>query len=171
MKVYFTIFTILGFLSFKAQSVYNTELIKKMENGNPSEKINVLIMVKPETEINFSEVQNINLNYKVGNIYSADGTIQSIKEISKSKNIIRIEFTQHHWQLMDDTSDVRNRIKPIKLAMAPLIQAYNGAGVTIGVIDSGTDFNHPDFKDVNGKSRIKYLWDINKPVADNKPTI
>lgn len=29
----------------------------------------------------------------------------------------------------------------------------------------------PDFKDINGNSRIKYLWDMTKPVAANTPTV
>jgi len=34
-----------------------------------------------------------------------------------------------------------------------------GQGVLIGVIDSGLDYTHQDFRDENGDSRIVYLWD------------
>nr|WP_246798380.1 S8 family serine peptidase [Rhizobium leguminosarum] len=36
---------------------------------------------------------------------------------------------------------------------------YKGAGVIIGIIDSGIDYAHPTFLDTTGKSRILYLWD------------
>ncbi len=34
-----------------------------------------------------------------------------------------------------------------------------GAGVVVGVVDSGIDFDHPDFTDTSGNTRILYLWD------------
>jgi subtilisin family serine protease len=34
-----------------------------------------------------------------------------------------------------------------------------GAGVVVGMIDSGIDFDHPNFKDLQGKTRIAYLLD------------
>ena len=34
-----------------------------------------------------------------------------------------------------------------------------GAGVLLAVIDSGIDYSHPDFRSMDGKTRIMYLWD------------
>jgi subtilisin family serine protease len=170
MRLYFTFFTILTLLELKAQSIFNTELIYKIEHASANEKINVLVLTKPNTEINFSEFSDIQFNYQAGNITSISGTISSIKQLSTLKNIARIEYTQHHLQLMSDTAHIRNRIKNIKTGLSPLAQPYDGNGVIVGVIDSGTDFNHPDFKDANGNSRIKYLWDMTKPLAVNTPT-
>jgi subtilisin family serine protease len=42
-----------------------------------------------------------------------------------------------------------------------LPKAYDGKGVIFGLIDTGMDFTHPDFKDSTGKSRVKWLWDQN----------
>ncbi|NYB75897.1 S8 family peptidase [Sedimentibacter hydroxybenzoicus DSM 7310] len=35
----------------------------------------------------------------------------------------------------------------------------SGKGTLIGIIDSGIDYTHPDFRNDNGHTRIKYIWD------------
>lgn len=35
----------------------------------------------------------------------------------------------------------------------------SGKGVMVGIIDSGIDYTHPDFKNEDGTSRILFLWD------------
>ena len=42
---------------------------------------------------------------------------------------------------------------------------YNlfGEGVLIGVIDSGIDYSHPDFRNEDGTTRISALWDQTIP--------
>ena len=37
-------------------------------------------------------------------------------------------------------------------------KSYSGKGVTLGIIDSGFDFQHPAFKDSEGRSRIKAVY-------------
>ena len=34
-----------------------------------------------------------------------------------------------------------------------------GRGVLVGIVDSGIDYYHPDFRNEDGSSRILYLWD------------
>lgn len=35
----------------------------------------------------------------------------------------------------------------------------SGKGVLVGIIDSGIDYTHPDFRNDNGYTRILYIWD------------
>jgi subtilisin family serine protease len=41
----------------------------------------------------------------------------------------------------------------------PEFTGLNGQGVLVGAVDSGIDFDHPDFKDAGGLTRLVSLWD------------
>jgi subtilisin family serine protease len=41
----------------------------------------------------------------------------------------------------------------------PPYSGTTGAGVVVGIVDTGIDFTHPDFKKSNNQTRVKYLWD------------
>lgn len=172
MQKLFTFFTILFSISFlSAQTSLNTDLIYKFHDEKATQEIiNVLVLTRMEETVDFSFLSDIKVNYSYGNIFSVTGSINSLKRLARSKNILRMEYVQHHMELLADTCMVKNRIQNVKLGLPPLAKNYDGTGVIMGVIDSGTDFSHPDFKDASGKSRIKFLWDMTKPVAANTPT-
>jgi subtilisin family serine protease len=44
-----------------------------------------------------------------------------------------------------------------------------GAGVVVGIVDSGIDFTHPSFLHPDGSSRILLLWDQAGPMIPNGP--
>lgn len=41
----------------------------------------------------------------------------------------------------------------------PTFTGLNGQGILIGAVDSGVDFDHGDFKDASGHSRLIRIWD------------
>lgn len=47
----------------------------------------------------------------------------------------------------------------IRSQAAGVFSGDTGAGVVIGVVDSGIDVDHPDFTDASGNTRIAWLWD------------
>lgn len=171
MKQFLAIIIIVFSLSIiNAQTVLNVELIDLLEKEATTEKFNVLVLVDPDQYSNVEESNLFKVNYRIGNIYSVNIDGINIKNLAKKKGVLRMEYIKHNFVLMDDTSDVRNRINPIKLGAAPLSSSYDGTGIIVGIIDSGTDFSHPDLKDASGNSRIKFLWDMTKPIAANTPT-
>ena len=51
-----------------------------------------------------------------------------------------------------------------------LSRAYKGNGTLIGIIDSGVDFKHADFRNANGTTRLVEYWDLNCVSGCTPPT-
>lgn len=102
---------------------------------------------------------NYRFVYSAGTIACLEVTTSALSQLIQAKLVRYVEFIEATKQPMNDTMVVRNRIKPVKQGQSPLLQAYDGTNVVVGIIDTGTDFNHPDFKDNTGSSRIAFIWD------------
>jgi subtilisin family serine protease len=171
MRSFFIYLTIILFSGFvQAQSKLNAELLYQLSELKFIKKIEVLAIVSNDFSTKDIAAFDATFNYQVGNIISLTIHTKDIVAFSNLETVKRVEYSSSPMSLLGDTCMVRNRIKPIKTGQSPLTQSYDGEGVLVGIIDSGTDFNHPDFKDEFGKSRIRYLWDMKKPLAANTPT-
>ncbi len=60
---------------------------------------------------------------------------------------------------LGDTARLHHNVDDIHLGAAPLNTAYTGKDVIIGVVDQGIDWQHPDFQDTNGNTRVLRYWD------------
>jgi subtilisin family serine protease len=107
--------------------------------------------------------------YHAGNIAAIRIPVGAVMDLSRSEKITRIEDAPAGIQPLNDKMIINNNIILAHMGLSPLPQGYDGSGVVVGIIDTGVDFSHPDFKDVNGKSRIKYIWDHALTGQGNSP--
>jgi len=78
---------------------------------------------------------------------------------NKNHNALKsfyFEFAPPH--ALGDTALVRHKINLVHQGNG-LDTSYTGKGVIVGIVDQGIDFNHPDFKFSNGKTRVLRYWD------------
>ena len=78
---------------------------------------------------------------------------------NKNNNALKsfyFEFAPPH--ALADTALVRHKINLVHQGIG-LDTSYTGKGVIVGIVDQGIDFNHPDFKFSNGKTRVLRYWD------------
>lgn len=61
-------------------------------------------------------------------------------------------------QALTDSAIVRHKINLVHQGNN-LDTSYTGKGVIVGIVDQGIDYNHPDFKFSNGKTRVLRYWD------------
>ncbi len=153
--VFFTFFIYTS--CFAQYAKMNTALMKALHT-NISKTYPILIQGNVSVVKDFTSSHNGFFKYSAGNISSVCLTGQAIQKLSKNPQIKRIEYYVNHFRTLDDTSNIKNNVLKVHEGASPLSQAYDGTGVIFGLIDTGIDFRHPDFKDSTGKTRVKWLW-------------
>lgn len=147
-------------LRYKIQSYTNSE-------ENPE----LHIMVKGDLEEIKRGITDYNGKFRYSFKEYAAITIplKNLEAFSRNDYVYEIEYSFGKGEVLNDKGRENNNVLPIHSGKKPLIQPYNGEGVVIGIIDTGIDFTHPDFKNDDGTSRVLYFWNQNLATATNTP--
>lgn len=71
--------------------------------------------------------------------------------------------------LLSDTARMHHFVNEVHAGSGGLGSAFTGKDVIIGYVDSGLDFNHPDFIDAGGNNRVLRYWDQTMPDNASSP--
>lgn len=131
----------------------------------------VSLLVQGDQETIAAAARNFGgyLKYSVEDIASINLPLNKVKELSAIAGIKRIEGLYGNGQLLDDMTFVNANVTAVHEGYAPLLQGYDGSGVSIAVLDDGIDFHHPDFINPDGTTRVKFLWDQNATSGGTLP--
>lgn len=116
------------------------------------EALGVLIQTKFDKRV----IANIPVN-----VLEKVAALKNVTKVSVAKKLKKHTYKSRVLTNVDDvlylTSDAKT---------AGLLQAYDGTGVVLGIIDTGIQFSHAMFKDANGNSRIKKAYIYDESVGD-----
>jgi subtilisin family serine protease len=92
---------------------------------------------------------------QIGDVVTTRVPASRLSGLANLPSVVFVEASTIQHPLVNDVS-----VPETKAVQAR--QAYNltGKGVIVGVIDTGIDWRHDDFRTADGKTRIKYLWDM-----------
>jgi minor extracellular serine protease Vpr len=106
----------------------------------------------------------------LGDLITAIVPVDRLEILASDARVKRLSLPARYRPCNDRlTADIRS--DEVYAGDPSLPQAYKGAGVIIGIIDTGIDISHPDFIKPDGKTRILSIWDQNisgthPPISD-----
>lgn len=124
----------------------------------PQGHISGLIKIAEGESFESLEKNGVNVVSTRGDIALVTMPVNDVERISTLGCIKQMQLSRHVEPKMDL---VRSAIGVDKIhAGTDLPQAYTGKGVITGIVDSGIDPNHINFRDEDGNNRISYISHI-----------
>lgn len=112
--------------------------------------------------------ESISIKYNSQNWIFITATPKWINEKYSNKELTNYYFEFAPPSLMSDTARAHHFVNEVHSGTG-LESSYTGKGVLIGIVDTGTDFNHPDFIDAGGIKRTVRFWDQTMPDNSSSP--
>ena len=97
-----------------------------------------------------ADIEILTSNYAIATL-----DIRQLNDFYKYKEVEYIEVPKNL------TYFIHNSLRAACISSVQSGTSYNltGKGVVIGIIDSGIDYTHTDFRNEDGTSRVLYIWD------------
>jgi subtilisin family serine protease len=113
----------------------------------------VAVLLEWDGEIDRLERFGARIRSAGGGIVTADLPLSKVKQLSR----LKAKYVELARPLRRELDVSLPEIRASLVHAAT--PANRGAGVIVGIIDSGIDFRHGAFKDVNDQTRIRSIWD------------
>ena len=133
-------------------------LLFKTETNVDVNKIS-MINILLKTSLTKTELKQLGIKVysKIGDIVTASATTDNIVKLAKHISVSYIQASK--------TVSIKNDVSMSEIKATNAKQQYNltGKNVIIGIIDTGIDWRHLDFRNTDGTTRIKALLDLSDP--------
>lgn len=122
-----------------------------VDKSQSNPKIHALIKLKDPKRFNHSE--SVKINSKFGEFATAEFNISELDALAANDAVDFIEMGKPLKLLLDASS------QKVNASQGRTSFNKTGSGVIVGIMDTGIDFTHDDFRKADGTSRIEYIWD------------
>ncbi len=132
-------------------------------------------LVVPFCLKNTSEIQNqlqklgIVIKYETDNWVFISCKPSEIERLFENQQISDYFVESNKPFLLNDSVRSTHHINQVHEGTG-LSASYTGKNVIIGYVDTGIDFNHPDFKNANGSTRVLRYWDHSTDIGSTLST-
>lgn len=108
-----------------------------------------------EAEIEANGVRVVN---RFGALLTVRIAVHDIEKVATLRSVKKIDMGAPVHD-NNDSARICSNVDILHQGGGSLGQQYTGKGVIVGVVDDGIEYNHINFKDADGKSRVKMVYD------------
>lgn len=128
--------------------------IVSQQNG--TEMVSSLIRLNDGTSLDSLKALGVVVQNKFGKVYTVMIPADKLVAVSELTDVQHVSVAQQ-MRLKNDSARAYSNVDPVQ-AGTGLDKTYTGKDVIVGIVDDGFDFQHINFKDANGKTRIKMIY-------------
>jgi len=146
------------------QPKISASLLKKLHPDTPQQarrmQEDIALFVKGDIAFIRAKTEELHgvFKYAAGDIAAIRIPLNKVNELAAFSSIERIEDNDLKFRPLNDQALLNSHTMEVHNGWN-LPQGYDGTGVIVGIIDEGIDYTHPDFRNLDGSTRIKYVWD------------
>lgn len=167
MKYLLSLLLFAFFFNYNAQKSF----FNPIHNGRNTDNSRVIPFSIPNNVNNkqFIAKHNLHVVYKTENWIFINTEFGFMANAQKSGEVLGVYQDLSIPQVLSDSAIVYHKADQVHAGFGGLDTSYTGKGVIIGIVDQGIDYNHPDFQNADGSTRVLRYWDhtVNGP---NIPT-
>ena len=148
-----------GSLSAPSKVLYSRYLHAPARHKMPQngmERIQAFITINDQSAVQQLQQHGVEVNGVFGGVVSAGIPVASLDEVSGLNCVNGVSLAQP-LHFCNDMASQLSHVDWVHEAVGQVVP-LKGRGVIVGMIDTGIDYNHINFKDENGQNRIKAVY-------------
>lgn len=147
-----------------AQQKFDVHLQHKVqERANAATKsrvfVNVLMKLQDPSDMALLSPEWCKVNTHLGSVVTAQIDIDHLDKLLPIAEVERVSLGATESPVMDSVK-YRTGAWAVQKGWGPIAKARNGKGVLIGIVDTGIDYYHKEFRDKRNpdETRVLFLW-------------
>lgn len=143
---------------------------RKLLKDDPSTPVCFAIQNDGRQTLEYLRKENIRIKYITKEWLYVTMSPEKIAAAQKNGDISQFYYEYSNPTALNDTMRMVQRVNQVHNGSGGLPSGYTGKNVIIGYVDQGLDYNHPDFRDANGHTRVLRYWDHTLPNGPRTPS-
>ena len=132
---------------------HNAKVLKTVTSTDGIKYIDAFIRLEKDFDLNALQDAGVEIGVVAGDCLTARIPLDLVEEIAEMEMVKRIEVARTA-RLLNANSRVSTNHANTVNGVEGGTSAYTGKGVIYGTVDAGIDFNHANFRNEDGSSRI-----------------